>query len=828
MSTQKENKSDYALKMVRAIRICEKAGVSSEICHLIKNEILNNLQNTQQPASTEQYLDNNSEKKADHYELKIRQLVQVDAPWDKIADIAWKYYNLKPTSEVAAHLLELSYLYGNEDDLHNTLKLLCANDLKFYGHVNQTVRNQIIKSNWESKIGKFLAPILAWQREATWLMPSERLFIVKNFGKNSDPNHCLQYFKKYQNDILKGVISVGETVKITASDLYLQLAHYAITVGKEEEACTYLKCIKHDDKAYHIALNLMLTSNLGSKSIENFEYTKLLFSESKWEKRIELFKNFFQGARTKAKVRDENRYYLNILLQDPLKWMPQTPVAWNSLSKLLIKNLDLAPILPEMKNFFEKKSLCFYSKTLDLAIWQPILDNISSLTSFPYFIGIAYIHQYIANIDNKTNTITSRDTQQLLWSAKKFIEKSESSEKNSDNLTWNQVHTSLTAWLKQNNSLSSELKDRAFRQLSICKDYKNIPLETINEYLKTGERLTSDTLVNLEMAALYQNATNELLHILLEKGQWLHFVNADLKKIREIALSKQNNDLAWRACSIMKSRKVLETNVSSAWEVSGENRKMYPITVPENNVLSVALTGFNQVEKKFCIAIIKSSNHIPTVIAKLNHALLCQKKKASAKGSYEARIESKLNQSPFFDEAKKGYIFTWQDEYTTATKLPPFAKRLPNNHWSQILTKVIERLGVECWNWKLSQLQKYLDEILISQTPKELLRNYSTNSANANGSLKLLAGERKRAIADLKLLTKKLSEPEAAFCLAKFLCRLTTIMYPNHHLALSTIQNMRSPLPILWDLERWILSDEYGAFRKNCGLRSMVPFPNNA
>ena len=49
--------------------------------------------------------------------------------------------------------------------------------------------------------------------------------------------------------------------------------------------------------------------------------------------------------------------------------------------------------------------------------------------------------------------------------------------------------------------------------------------------------------------------------------------------------------------------------------------------------------------------------------------------------------------------------------------------------------------------------------------------------------------------------------------LASFLCRLATVIYQNHFMALTSLQAMRAPVGIIWDLETFILGESYSDIR---------------
>jgi len=46
-------------------------------------------------------------------------------------------------------------------------------------------------------------------------------------------------------------------------------------------------------------------------------------------------------------------------------------------------------------------------------------------------------------------------------------------------------------------------------------------------------------------------------------------------------------------------------------------------------------------------------------------------------------------------------------------------------------------------------------------------------------------------------------------------------------MALTSLQAMRAPVAIMWDLETWLLGDGYSQLRVEMGTSTRVPVPNS-
>lgn len=147
---------------------------------------------------------------------------------------------------------------------------------------------------------------------------------------------------------------------------------------------------------------------------------------------------------------------------------------------------------------------------------------------------------------------------------------------------------------------------------------------------------------------------------------------------------------------------------------------------------------------------------------------------------------------------------------------------MPANAWSSIVVQLADRLGIYAWHWKLSFLQQQIDDLIPKLAYRQGLRAYSSKVARW---LKGLTPEQRTSWQDIANVSKLLSDQQASDTMARFLCRMATVIYQNHFLALSSLRTMRADLPIVHDLEHWILSEDYSQMRQKLGMSSRVPIP---
>jgi hypothetical protein len=213
---------------------------------------------------------------------------------------------------------------------------------------------------------------------------------------------------------------------------------------------------------------------------------------------------------------------------------------------------------------------------------------------------------------------------------------------------------------------------------------------------------------------------------------------------------------------------------------------------------------------------------MPEIMASTDKQVVAHKLKAPPAGSREAAIDLILNDIPWAPKPRKFYAYGKNTDDTDQVRIPPFAKRMPHNDWSIVVIRLIERLGVPVWGWRIAKLAYTLQTHIATKLKRADHKTFSLRSKSSQGNMK--ASER-AGLADFRLAAKSLNDEQAAVCIAKFVCRLATAMIQNHPQAISALQDMKAPLPLLRDMESWILSESYGELRKLMGTSSRVPIP---
>ena len=131
-------------------------------------------------------------------------------------------------------------------------------------------------------------------------------------------------------------------------------------------------------------------------------------------------------------------------------------------------------------------------------------------------------------------------------------------------------------------------------------------------------------------------------------------------------------------------------------------------------------------------------------------------------------------------------------------------------------------LSINAWNWKLSDLRALLLGASKMDSFSSRLQKVDARVLKWERGMK---GLDRVAIGHLKAMSREFKDPDAAELFALFLVRLTTLIMPDHRLALESLQKMQAPAFLRWGLENWMLSEEYSDLRKQQRSNHRVPVP---
>lgn len=743
--------------------------------------------------------------KAAQLKLRIRQLVEADAPWEQLESVALNLLAAKGDQDTAARILELAVLRAPTDRIERIVQILNAQVTGFYPAIHPMVRSHLAARLYREH-SDVLAPTLIGARDESYLQPGERLVAFCLMADGDDAAGTYIYFRKWQSEILQAASEFGQSVGRSLGGILLLAGRLAAELGNDEEARIILAYIPENTPERGEALkSLLKPSKAGTRSVK---YRELLLAEASPKRRINLLSQFFATTRGLGGFKDQCRGELNELLQDPWPWVEQDQEALAAYSDLMIANRDLIDLLPALFDGFRTAAGRFLHPKLDLPFWQGPMRLSDDSAASRYWRGVALLHQYAGS-----------GVETHLWEARELITRSRKGPF-APPLNWSDLHKALFSWVQKSPYLLEVDRARMLRQLRVAHEVDAVCIMDLEDYVSHADSPPYAVLRALEAVADVKGAPVLEARLILCRAHLSHLTNQDLARLWHLATVRDDADLAWRIATVLQARGALSPKVRHAWEISGENRKQYPFQVPPKNVVEKCLRGLPPKAARLAFASLHLGAALPALLAALDPGSASAKIPQATQGSVEAQVDHALQEISWLAVPRRRFRFS--GEHPQATDLPGFMQLLPANPWSLLVGRLCERLGVNAWGWKLSRLNLQIEGLIPRLAVRQDLQRHSAKVAKW---LRDLSPEQRAAWQDLISLSRSLDDQEATFGLATFVCRLALVLLPHHLQALTSLQAMRAPVRILWDIESWLIGEAYSDLRESFGLKSRVLVP---
>ncbi len=798
-----------SVQLIRLFRYSDKLGLSRESKTLLTDCLFKELESIELGQDFSQ-----SEKtsKIEPVLLRIRQLVQSEAKWSQIETFAWKLYSLRPTPEVGARILELSFLHGKLKDVEHVIAKLKKFREDFYSHIHPAVKTHLIVRLWNEGLTKSLSKILFAEKNALFLQPIERLLIFWSSVDSKNPEVPYNYFKRYHRELIAATCELGHHVGKPSTTFFLAVGHLASELGYEAEA---EKLYQDGVKSYSGVQSM----GESVSSVQLSDYERLLEEEKTAAGRIKLLSEFCSVTRGFGGFNDRSRPVLNRILKNSDRVLPQTSESWSLLSQLLVENRDLEGLLPNIYAFFQKNALVFHHPSIEQAVWETLItlqepgDVLEDARDL-YWRGVALLHKYACYgvADEAT-----------LWEAKSRIAAAKKTWNRPLPFEWSTLHQAILAEISKNKRLPEARKASMHRQLRVSGDRELLTVRHIEEYLSESE--TPPLIVLRELRDYAKAEGNDKLEmtLIMKLASLTHLRNADLNRIWSLACASSDYDLAWRTATVLTTRQAIAEPVFHAWNISGEKRSDYPLITPPEEVMECCIWGFSPALTKFLRSLVIIGPHLPGLLDNLDRDAQMIQVPKPAKGSVEERIDGFLGQIDWLYAPKKGFFSKSETKYVLDVKFRGFSEPVAENPWSYLAFKTTDKLGINAWGWRLSYLQNLLDCLIP--------RNAGKSSVTKRTSLKVafwlksLSKRQKEAWHDLISASRKVTDDDAFYAMASFIARVATVMLQSHYQALMTMQTLNTPISVVWNLESWILSKEYSSIRASMGTGTKIPIP---
>jgi hypothetical protein len=746
-------------------------------------------------------------------EMRLRHLTEADAKWSELEPLALELYRLKPVEATAARVVELAFLNAGSDPLEALLKRFRVEQPRFWRHVHKAVRTNLTARLWSSGVSDVLAAILFRDKDEGYLQPIERLCVFWSLKGARDKAPALLYYRKYKDTLAHAAATLGQRVGLSPSAMFLEAARLAVELGDPDEAREALELVSPNEPERDEALRLLLDVAVDKNRAGRSHYMELIYGATTDAERIRLLGRFLEATRGLGGFRDRNRPALNELLADPLSWVGEEPETWRAMSETLASARDLEPLLPNLFEMFRRNASRYYAPLLDAALWQgPLLCRADEPRDI-YWRGVGLLHHYVN---------CGAGQEEALWEARDCIARAKRRMDRPTPFEWRELHKAAYAWVAKNHYLIEPDRARMLRQMRVAVDGSSSVTHDIEDYLDSGDKAPLSVLGALQRVIRDKKEPALEHRLILKRAAHSHLTNADLNRLWQLANLRKESDLAWRIATILHARMVLVAQVRAAWEISGEKRTQYSLLQPPRAAVDHLLFGLEPKMSRLCFASLQVGWALPELLYLLDKGATVARGNAPAEDSIESKVDTALARLDWLGAPRKRYRFSFEAA-PLGSMMPQFIQVLPSNAWSVVVARFGERLGVNAWGWKLSRLNQQIEGLIPRIASRQDLKRRSGKVADW---LKALSPEQRAAWQDLALLSRSLEDDRGAFALAAFVCRLATLIYQNHYMALQSLQTMRAPVEVIWDLERFLLSEAYTEMRKKLGTANRVPVPN--
>jgi hypothetical protein len=294
------------------------------------------------------------------------------------------------------------------------------------------------------------------------------------------------------------------------------------------------------------------------------------------------------------------------------------------------------------------------------------------------------------------------------------------------------------------------------------------------------------------------------LRLLNRRAELSHFRQQDLERVWQLSQDLVDPDLAWRVATIMQARHVLRAEVSHARDFCGVDKQDLLLDLPKataKQLLLDTINSFPMADRPLLIFILYVGPSLPFLLK-----LLKPKAPLSGMPSTQALslMRAKLGGSLGTNCYERVPVLT-------GTAIGSGDIGHQSTHVEQVVQIFANTYGVHSLGYSLMRLSDLIDDRFPILTGKKYA---SVRCAKTNQWFEQLSKEGKSALLSLKGRLGDFPDAHCHFLLRSYILRLTLLFTQNHLGVLKIAQQDRLNLPILWELERFIASEEYGDLRR--------------
>lgn len=480
-----------------------------------------------------------------------------------------------------------------------------------------------------------------------------------------------------------------------------------------------------------------------------------------------------------------------------------------------------------------ERACVFADPAADRLFWAPTLQARPRESGREWYtLALGSIHEYVARGPDS-------EGERFLWQACWAMEQAVGNATEALPWQWADLLSSVVARVQADPRFSLEQRQRMLAQVRLagsqpsCQDlesYLRFVARSVGsggrETWRLGRREFEEVLrasrrVLARESRHFQPKTHALVADLLgHRSRGFSWSNRDLRSLWKAACGSESWDLAWRCGTVLAARGALPEAAERAWEVSGERRSEYGYQTVDRSVADRVSEDFPEGVREAVRGLAIVGPALPELLGLLDRRMSLRRAPGLEKASQEGRLESLLIYDSWI--RRRRWRTVGPGAGLSVIEVPPFCQALPPQAWSQLVALLGDGLGLGAMRWSPSVLLRQLAPLLpqlasrerSGQVPRSVRRwMASLDSEGQHGFSHLVAGLR------------RMDAEDGHLWLSAFVCRMATTMLQSHFEALVGLQHMGAPIWLIWNLEKWILSEGYTRLRMAAGSASRVPVP---
>jgi hypothetical protein len=733
--------------------------------------------------------------------LKIRQLVTAGSDLANILPLYWELFDLKKSPEIAANFVEFAFLNADSAALVPVLQRLVFSNVSFYGILRPEIRVRLLPLLLE-QADDLMLKLFSQIPDHSSCHPLEKLSYLALTTTAQNAEGSYQYYKKHQNQIDAALMNAKKFNFIYTDSLLYRIAIAALGFFDSQIARHCLEKIDKDSEYFQKADNLLKSLNAENAANALPNSIARITELADWRRKLVALQHFFSGLTADpSSCSLIELVQINDLLYDPLALFPQNPVVLNEIAGVILAAAHLQAKIPNLLSIFCKRRTDFDVSKLEIALWSPLAALKTEHKSLLYLKGIALLHLALSKETLDDN---------LLCEGARLVRRFHDPDCFIRNLDFSAIKNALTQQINTCDHLGRFRNPEFATRLMIVAGYLNIDSDALRPLLSS--ELAAHGLV-LQLARMAQSKHEFAFarQICVANPCTMALTNGQLAAIWRFASDSSNFDLAWRTASVACARKALNPKIQPVWAVMGEkNLDLDGPAILEVNDALQCLDFVSNGDKQVLTRFLQLRPLI------YNYLLFTAKaeNRFTPKGSpLGSKVDSILNKMEWLAAPTNDACAPQnRSGHQGGTGICAVLMPVPGKLFSHLFAEIVRRLGFELFEW---------DGVLLHARLKMLLGGSQLTDVR-----KQLDIEKRKEIQSFYHLLDHHRRAESfgriAMCFAS---RLAMMLHHNHLQALTEVRHMNLPLWAIRQLETFIVSDNYGDFRRKRHklIANMVP-----